>query len=369
MPGKISFNAPHRQFSKDENLKAKILEFIDTGPYLNGDFLTQFENDFAAYIGADFCIGVASGTVALELAFLSLDLPRGSEVLMNAHAGSYAAIAALKAGLCPSYFDINMDSTPNFESLQGKISSNTRAVVLTNLYGLVSDIQKFYAFLKLRNVYLIEDCAQSCGARYPNSSQFAGSVSDISTFSFYPTKNLGTFGDAGAVVTSNQELVVRARHLRQYGWEQRYFASHKGGSNFRMDDLHALVLSHKLPSLESRNLARIKIWRTLVESLSDSSLDILGSDGPEFVAHLAVVRSKEPNHLGEYLLEKGIETSKHYPFPDYMQPAFTNYGNGSLKVTENHCVSILSVPLYPELSESEVLRISYALNSYRPPKE
>lgn len=366
---RIPFNAPHRQFSTDETLKAKILDFIDSGPYLNGSYLVNFEKDFASYIGSDFCIGVASGTVALELAILSLDLPHGSEVLMNAHAGSYAAIAALKAGMIPRFFDIQADSTPSFESLQKNVSSRTQAVVLTNLYGLVSDIQNFAAFLKSQKIYLIEDCAQSIGARYPNSHRIAGSLSDISTFSFYPTKNLGTFGDAGAIVTSNLEVNLKARSLRQYGWGKRYFAEHHGGSNFRMDDLHALVLSHKLPTLENRNLNRIKIWKIFSEALVNSPLYLVGANGPEFVAHLAVVRTKAPQHLGNFLHEEGIETAIHYPVPDYMQPAFENYKRGALVKTEKHCASIISVPLHPDLTESEIQRISSALNRYRLPKE
>lgn len=366
---KISFNAPHRHFSNDDILKSKILDFIDSGPYLNGGYLTKFEENFASYIGVDFCVGVSSGTVALELALLSLDLPRGSEILMNAHAGSYAAIAAIKAGMVPRFFDIQADSTPSFESLQKNVSRHTRAVVLTNLYGLVSDIQKFLAFLKSMKIYLIEDCAQSIGARYPSTELHAGSLSDISTFSFYPTKNLSTFGDAGAIVTSNQEFNLRARSLRQYGWGARYFAVHGGGSNFRMDDLHALVLSHKLPTLDDRNLTRISIWKTYVESLKDSSLEMIGFDGPEFVAHLAVIRTKSPHHLGYFLLEHGIETAIHYPFPDYIQPAFKGYGRGALEATEQHCASILSIPLHPDLTEEEILRIFSALKKYRPPKE
>jgi aminotransferase EvaB len=358
---KVKFNDPTRKFKNDETLIKRIANFVETGPYINGLATQRFESKFADYIGTKYCIAVGSGTAALDLAINSLELPKDSEILLNAHAGGYGSIAAVKNGMRPKYFDIKIDATPCFESFKKFVSKRTRALILTNLYGQCDDYRKFFSYCRENKIFIIEDCAQSVGAYYSNSIKRAGSQSDISTFSFYPTKNFSTVGDAGAVLTSNTKLGDRIRSLRQYGWSERYLATISEGSNYRMDEIHALVLGHQMLKIDSLNAKRLKIWGTYNRAISGKSLQLLGKADKSFVAHMAVLKSSKINLVKKVLKNNGIETNIHYPHPDYNQPAFSKFKDYELIKTEQHCRSIVSIPMFPELLKSEINLVTKAL--------
>ena len=360
----IPFNRPNLRFSDDLALLESIIEIVKNGPYINGKYLKAFESKFSDFIGVEYVLGVSSGTSALELAILSLEDHKGDEVLLTANAGGYGTVAVTRLGLTPIYFDINGDGSPNFESFRERISERTCAVILTNLYGLVSDYSQFIDESRKHSITVIEDCAQSAGATYQNSGFMSGSLSDISTFSFYPTKNLSTFGDAGAIATNCRSIREKIKKLREYGWESKYKIEIPGGFNYRMDEIHAMTLVYQLNKLESYNTRRRNIWNTYKSALTHPSFTLIGRDDSSFVAHLAVIKSKNIDLLREYLTFRGVETQVHYPIADYNQPAFSNFKIESFPFTDLHLKSILSIPLYPEMKNDEILYVANLLREF-----
>jgi dTDP-4-amino-4,6-dideoxygalactose transaminase len=235
---------------------------------------------------------------------------------------------------------------------------------VTHLYGQTLQLELLANFLRQKNIFLIEDCAQAIGA-YVGEGR-AGSIGDISTFSFYPTKNLGAIGDAGAICTSNEEIFNRLKSLREYGWSRRYFSEIPFGGNNRIDEIQALVLDTQLSMVDEWNLRRRQIWERYKSAADKSGLRILGSASRSFVAHLAVIDSENRARLTGHLNAHMIETAIHYPYPDYVQPGLTqDVFNKNMPTTERLCASVMSIPLFPELTESEISRVENALASYR----
>jgi len=348
---KVVLNAPYRKFKGDEKFLHLINEFLSKGPYLKGEPLEEFEHNFAQYIGTRYCVGVSSGTSALELAFLSLNLAPGTKIGVTANAGGYSSIAALRSNLIPEYIEVNDNGMIDYNSIGINSQVDLKVIVVTNLYGQSLDINELRSRFGSRDLIVIEDCAQSVGAMQGPTK--AGSLSDISTYSFYPTKNLGTFGDAGAICTNNEIYIQRLKKLREYGWDSRYFAEIANGSNFRMDNIHAITLTYQLSKLDSNNNIRLNIWRKYLECMNKSDR-IIGINSPEFVAHLAVIVSSDRKTFMNFLAKQGVETSIHYPYPDYEQSAFSKFKVRRLEVTENLCASVFSIPLFPEMFESEI---------------
>lgn len=348
---KIPFNDPSRKFRNDSQLIHEISKFINNGPYLKGKYLEDFENDFAEYLNVKYCIGVASGTAALELALRSFDFPAGSKIGLTANAGGYGTISILKSNLIPFYLEVDHNGLLDIEKLALINLADVKAIIVTNLYGQAVDVMALRSFTDNFGISIIEDCAQSAGAKVGRVQ--SGSLSSVSTFSFYPTKNLSSFGDSGAVCTNSSELANRIWALREYGWSKRYYAELSGGSNFRMDDLHALCLSRQLPRLDSDNDRRRNIWKFYEDALQNEDR-LIGNYSQQFVAHLAIIFTKKRKKFLEYLENSGIRTAIHYPFPDYEQPAFRNYFQNNLDNTNEFCSSILSIPLFPEMLDSEV---------------
>ena len=358
----IALNAPERQFKNDPVLNQRIGDLIHNGPYLSGIETKSFESEFSNFIGAKFSLLVSSGTSALELALKSVKKRVGNAVLMSANAGGYAAMAAVNAGLVPRFIDVGPLGLLTPESLIGIDLSDVDAMIVTHLYGQTAEITKIRINLGEFDIPIIEDCAQSCGSQL--SGQRSGSFGDISCFSFYPTKNLSTLGDAGAVCTSNSRYYEKLLALRQYGWRsERYFSEIPYGSNYRGDEIHALVLRVGLKKLDSRNTRRRNIWNRYQVALEGSREKLIGSRGEDFVAHLAVIITDSREEFRHFMAEREIETSVHYPYPDYLQVAF-NHSGPALKNTDHLCKSVVSIPLYPELDESEISIVEGALKDW-----
>jgi dTDP-4-amino-4,6-dideoxygalactose transaminase len=357
---RVVFNDPTRKFSEDPILLEEIVQLISNGPYLGGSILELFERDFAHYIGVEHCVGVSSGTAALEIAMRALDLQVGSQILLAANAGGYASIAAVRNGLVPNYYDVNLHGLADADSIASKIRPETKAIVITHLYGQMTEMESLINLAKKHEIFLIEDCAQAAGAR--RNGQLAGSLGQISTFSYYPTKNLATFGDAGAVCTSDANIAARLRSLREYGWSEKYFASDLGGGNLRMDNIHALTLTKLLPSLDKKNKIRRGIWQRYYEICSGSKLRLIGEDKESFVAHLAVLRINERNEFRASLESQGVATSIHYPFPDFDQPVFPPVSGADVPNTRLLCQTVVSIPLFPEMTEDEIVLVETALS-------
>lgn len=328
------------------------------GSFILGAEVSTFEKEFAEYCGAAHAVGVASGTEALQLALWACGVGAKDEVIAPAHT-AVATIAAIEAlGAKPVLVDININSyTLNPNLIAQKITSRTRAIVLVHLYGYPADMNSVLQIAREKNLYVIEDCAQAHGATYQGYK--VGSWGHLAAFSFYPTKNLGAFGDGGAVVTNDLEMAEKIQNLRQYGWRERYVSSVKG-MNSRLDELQAGILRVKLQHLDAWNLRRKQLAEIYFDLLSSTGvvLPSLPHDG-EHVFHQFVIRCSRRDELQEYLRQQGIHTLIHYPVPIHLQPAYLDLGQGvgSFPNSELASREVLSLPIYPELTDEVVAKI------------
>jgi dTDP-4-amino-4,6-dideoxygalactose transaminase len=352
-------------------LDAAIARVEDRGHYILGPEVDAFEHEFAAYCGAASCIAVANGTDALELALRAAGVGAGDQVATVANAGGYATTAILAIGASPVFADVDEATLlVDPSSLAQRITPRTRAVVVTHLYGRLADMGAIARVVGDRAIPLIEDCAQAHGAA--RDGRKAGSLGAIGCFSFYPTKNLGALGDAGALVTGDPALAAKLRALRTYGWEGKYRIAAEGGMNSRMDELQAAVLRVKLPHLDAWNRRRREVAQRLSQAITHPGIVLpanagTGDAGSADVAHLYVVRAKSRDELRAHLATAGVATDIHYPFPDHWQPAWRDVAPApSLERTERACAEILTLPCYPELTHEEISAVAAACNSWRP---
>lgn len=345
-----------------EELDVAIGRVVSSGWYVLGPEHDAFEKEIAMYLGVKHAIGVGNGTDALQLALIALGVLPGDAVLTAANAGGYTSAAARTLGAVPIYADVDPHSLLlTVDTVQLAVESSgiqPRVIVVTHLFGAAADIHEIVHWAHSKNIAVIEDCAQSLGAMVGVAR--AGSVGDISTTSFYPTKNLGALGDGGAVFTSDDRLASVLRQLRQYGWESKYRTTLPGGRNSRLDELQAAVLRTKLPYLDSWNDRRREI-HAVYEGSIGSGARLVNHANPAFVGHLAVVETDDRDRAKAILAEYGVRTDVHYPIADHHQPIAVESATAPLPVTEAAVHRILSVPLFPELTDEEVARVASAL--------
>jgi len=343
------------------HIDAAISNVVSSGWYVLGPEHNAFEVELARYVGSLHCIAVGNGTDALQIALSALGVVAGDMVLTAANAGGYTSTAARSVGAIPVYADVDEDSLLlTVDTLRAAITllpTLPKAVVVTHLFGAAAEVQAIVTWAHGLGILVVEDCAQSLGA-FAGSSR-AGSVGDIATTSFYPTKNLGALGDGGAIFTSNDDLAARARQLRQYGWESKYKTVVDGGRNSRLDELQAAILRVKLPLLDAWNERR-RVIHFQYELAASDTVRFVNSSSPAFVAHLAVIRVQDRARAQEILEAHGVRTDVHYPIADHQQPVAED-STVSLPVTEVAAEQILSLPLFPELSDAEVARVVAAL--------
>jgi len=361
---RIPFNDPKRKFSQDKKLACSVAELIANGPYFHGKEEIAFEESLASLANVSNSVFVSSGTSALTLAIASLELPLGSEVLLAANAGGYASIAVTSNGLTPVYAEIDTEGQLDFDKLETFRTSSTSAVIVTHLFGQMNlSTLRIREYCDSNGLKLVEDCAQAINAKIQGVT--AGSLADISTFSFYPTKNLASFGDSGAAATSNPLLYAGLKARREYGWVERYDASFSNGGNFRGDEMHALTLNRQLKLLGSQTFRRKEIWEAYKLSITSSDMHLIGVSDESFVAHLAVLKVVDRNAFRAFLLARGVETSIHYPYPDYKQKAFSKFQTNSLAMTEAFASNIVSIPLFAELEEAEIDHMCNVLREFQ----
>ncbi|MGB3905135.1 MAG: DegT/DnrJ/EryC1/StrS family aminotransferase, partial [Anaerolineae bacterium] len=309
----------------------------------------------AAYVGAAYGIGVGSGTEALHLALLACGVGPGDEVITVSHT-AVATVAAIElAGARPVFVDIDpLTYTMDPAQLEHKISSATKVLLPVHLYGQVADMDPVLAMASQRGLKVVEDAAQAHGAEYKGRK--AGSLGDLACFSFYPTKNLGAYGDGGMIVTSDAALAERLALLRQYGWAQRYVSSIKG-LNSRLDELQAAILRVKLRWLDEWNATRRKHAALYDRRLSDKGVTtpVEGEYG-KHCYHLYVIKSEQRDELQRFLRERGVAALVHYPIPVHLQEAYRDLGirEGGLPVTEQIARVVLSLPVAAELDEDQI---------------
>jgi dTDP-4-amino-4,6-dideoxygalactose transaminase len=353
------------------DVAASVLGALRSGWWLNGAFGRSFAAKFAAACGASECVPVANGTDALELALRAIlaSRPAGQEVVTVPNAGGYATTACRQVGLVPVYADIEERSQLlAIESAVGSLSDRTLAVVATHLYGGVVDVPALKRAMSAAgygNVTIVEDCAQAHGAHLGTAS--VGSMGDIATFSFYPTKNLGAMGDAGAIVTSDPALAEAVRKLRQYGWGAKYRVEMAGGRNSRMDEIQAAILDVMLPYLADLNAERARIHSRLRKAAGGSLQFLDGGDGG--VVHLAVVRSRARDAFRRHLSDRGIESDVHYPVLDCDQRGWAGLpmrmAPGGVPVARRGVDEIVTLPCFPGMTESELAALCGALAEWR----
>ena len=330
------------------------------GRYVLGENVEGFERAFAQYCGVAHCIGVANGTDALEIALRALGCGKGDDVVTVANAGMYAAGAILAVGARPVLADISPSSmTMDPAALAEALRPQTKALVVTHLYGKLADLQAIGEMARARNIPIVEDCAQAHGAA--RGGKKAGGFGTIGCFSFYPTKNLGALGDGGAIVTSDASVAQAARELRQYGWRTKYSAVRPNGRNSRLDEIQAAILRVKLPYLDGWNDRRRQIANRLRQAFSGSLAAAVAA--ADDVAHLCVLRTPHRSVLRGHLARDGIASDIHYPVLDYRQPALQDAFAGDISLPQSEAAvrQVLTVPCFPELMEQEVERIADSL--------
>lgn len=342
-----------------------ITRVIDSGWVILGSEVQEFERKFAAFLQASYCIGVANGTDAIELALRAMDIAPGDFVATVANAGMYTTTALLAIGAQPYFMDVDLETKcASLVEVKRAIDAGVKAVVITHLYGYATpEIALIVEYCNAKGVRLLEDCAQAHGARI--NKQCVGTFGDAASFSFYPTKNLGALGDGGAIVTNNEEIAEKIRLLRTYGWSDKYNVVLNGARNSRLDEIQAAVLSELLTSLDAMNTKRREIANRYSESIIHPHIEVPRSEGECYVAHLYVIRTSRRGKLMSYLKQHKIASDIHFPIPDYKQPIFKNAFSGThLTATEILAGEVLTLPCYPELSDDEVNFIITVINDW-----
>lgn len=348
-----------------DRLAAAASEIVGSGYYVLGPNVNAFEAAFAAYCKVEHCVSVANGTDALELSLRAVGVGKSDKVAVVANAAMYGTSAVLACNAEPVFVDVCEDSaTMDPQGLKVVLArESVKAVIVTHLYGQLAKINEISSLCKDRGIALVEDCAQAHGAR--NSDGLAGSFGDIASFSFYPTKNLGALGDGGAVVTRNSDLADRVRKLRQYGWTKKYTNGLSGGRNSRLDEIQASMLLLMLPELDGWNQKRRAVAERYASEIRNPRIQLNGSAGQDYVAHLYVVRTDEREALQRHLTDNFIQTDIHYPIADHHQPCHDGrFADVTLPRTERDCARVLTLPCFPELSDQEVQRVIEACNSF-----
>jgi dTDP-4-amino-4,6-dideoxygalactose transaminase len=345
-------------------IDAAVHRVLLSGRYILGEEVEAFEREVAGFLGVGHAIGVASGTSALEICLRACQIGPGDEVITTAHT-SVATVAAIESvGAKPVLVDIEQDSfLLDVAQIEKVVSRRTRAIVPVHLYGQPTDLSGIHLVAGKHGLLVIEDCAQAIGASYKGKP--VGTSCNLASFSFYPTKNLGAIGDGGMVVTNDGALAVRVRSLREYGWQRRYI-SEIAGTNSRLDELQAAILRVKLNYLDRDNERRIAIACRYSEALSGLVAVPRVAASRKHVFHLYVIRAPERDSLQEFLRQEGVGSGIHYPVPVHLQPAYVGrLGKiGSFPVTEAVAKEILSLPLYPELSDGQCERVINAVRGF-----
>ena len=354
-----------REALRDE-LRDVIEAVLDSGWFILGRRLESFEREFAEYCGCRFAVGVASGTDALHLALLASGVRGGDEVITVANTFIATALAISYAGATPVFVDVDpATQTMDVAQIEAKITSRTRAIMPVHLFGRLSEMSAIQSIAAKHGIPVIEDACQAHGAR--GAAGPAGSIGALGCFSFYPTKNLGAYGDAGVVTTSDPALAERVRSLRNYGQTEKYHHAVRG-FNSRLDEMQAAVLSVKLRHLDERNATRIAIARRFTDGIRNPVVETPAAhpDG-EHVYHLYVVRTSHRDALRRWLSGRGIETQIHYPVPIHRQEAYRDLvSDASFPVTERLSAEIASLPIYAEMNDEEIEWVIRSVNEFRP---
>lgn len=362
---RINFNQLDRGYLKykDEYDKAAI-DTLASGWYVLGQKGEQFEKEFTDYLGSNYCVGLNSGLDALILAFRALGIGAGDEVIVPANTYIASVLGITENGANPIFVEPDEFYNIDPSQIEKKITTKTKAILVVHLYGQAANMKEIKQIADKHKLYLLEDCAQSHGACY--DGKVTGTWGDIGCFSFYPTKNIGAFGDSGAIVTNNKKLYEKIKMLRNYGSKVKY-QNEILGVNSRMDEIQAALLSVKLSHYAELRQEREALAKAYLKGIDNPLVKLPQiADKAEHVWHLFVVQVEDRDGFQKYLDDNGIATQIHYPIPPHLAKAYEYLRevNSNLPVTENQVKHILSLPLYEGMTAEEIQYIVDKINKY-----
>lgn len=351
------------QLYKEEYDK-KVLDVLQSGWYILGKELEEFEKRFAEFLGVKYCLGVASGLDALRMAIYMLGIGAGDEVIVQSNTYIATVMGITMNGATPVFVEPDKYYNIDPQKIEEKITDKTKAIMVVHLYGQASRMDDINAIAEKHNLKIIEDCAQSHGAKYLGRE--TGTWGDIGCFSFYPTKNLGAFGDAGALVTNDEVIFQRGKAYRNYGSDKKYHFK-EVGLNSRLDEIQAAILNVKLKHLEELNLEREQICAKYEKELNNSYIvkPEISIDATS-VWHQYVIRTEYRNKLLSWLEDNEIEAMIHYPIPPHLSEAYhyLGYKKGDFPIAEKYAAEVVSLPLYNGMTEEEQKRVIDVVNKF-----
>lgn len=362
---RIQANRLDRGFFKYQNeFEQKALQVLRSGWYVLGNEVKCFEEEYAAYIGTKYCVGLASGLDALWMAFRVLGIGKGDEVLVQGNTYIASVMGITMNGATPVFVEPNEYFNIDTTKLEEKITDKTKAILVVHLYGQASKMDDVVKLCQKYHLRLVEDCAQSHGAGY--QGQVTGTFGDIGCFSFYPSKNIGAFGDGGAIVTNDEKIAEDMRVLRNYGSEKRYY-NKIVGTNSRLDEIQAGLLRIRLAHADELMKEKQEIAENYLEKIRNPLIKLPEiQEGATHIYHQFVIRTKKRDELMRYLDEHEIGTIIHYPIPPHLAEAYRylGYQEGAFPITESCAKEVLSIPMYNGMTPEEQTRVIEALNSF-----
>jgi len=362
----VSANRLDRGFYQyQEEFEQKALEVLRSGWYVLGREVASFEEEFAAYTGTKYCVGLGNGLDALWLAFRVLGVGSGDEVIVQGNTYIASVMGITINGATPVFVEPDEYYLIDADRIEEKITEKTKAVLAVHLYGQASKMDQLIALCKKHRLYLIEDCAQSHGACF--NKQMTGSFGDIGCFSFYPSKNIGAFGDGGAIVTNNEKIAADMRMYRNYGSEKRYY-NKVIGANSRLDEIQAGLLRVRLKHAEELTGEKLEIAKRYRTGLKNSLIELPKvREKADHVYHQFVIRCRRRDELTQYLGEHGVGTIIHYPIPPHLAEAYRYLGfhKNDLPITEACANEVLSLPMYNGMTKEEQAYVIDTVNAFQ----
>ncbi len=363
---KIMQNRMDRGFLQyQKEFESKALEVLRSGWYVLGKEVCSFEEEFAAFTGGKYCVGLASGLDALWIAFRLLNIGKGDEVIVQGNAYIASVMGITINGATPVFVEPDENFSIDPDKIEEKITEKTKAILVVHLYGMASPMDRIVKLCQTYHLRLVEDCAQSHGACF--HGQMTGTFGDVGCFSFYPSKNLGAFGDGGAVIVKDEQLAKDFKVFRNYGSEKRYH-NQVVGANSRLDELQAGLLRVRLLHMQELTEEKIRIADCYSANIHNYKIRLpRTAEGADSVWHQYVLRCEERDRLMDYLNEKEIGTIIHYPIPPHLAKAYEYLGHreGFLPITEHLAKTVLSLPMYNGMTTAEQNYVIDALNNFR----
>lgn len=347
-----------------EEFEKKAIDVLRSGWYVLGNEVKSFEMEFAEYIGAEHCVGLASGLDALWIAFRVLGIGKGDEVIVQGNTYIASVMGITMNGATPIFIEPDEYNNIDASKIEEKITDKTKAILVVHLYGQASNMAPIMELVHKYNLRLVEDCAQSHGACF--DGKMTGTFGDIGCFSFYPSKNLGAFGDAGAIVTNDAKIAEDVRVFRNYGSEKRYH-NKVVGANSRLDEMQAGLLRVRLGHMTELEEEKREICERYLREINNDKIELPKiRQGATHIWHQFVIHCKERDELVKYLDERGIGTIIHYPIPPHLSEAYQylGYKEGDFPITEQYADEVLSIPLYNGMTKEEQDYVIEMINNF-----